>query len=1240
MAAALSDPRHGRGAHPLRHAVVAVLAALILFLHPSEARSQAPIVAKTLLCEASSALCDGNVALLTVPVGLPVYFQVTVDNAGSPAATKVDIDSHLPAGFLLTSVACTTSPGNPGQAVPFGAKLDDLDLPANGILVCRFSGFFGAGSTAQGDISPTVNDNATGPVVSSGWNAQVLLGAIPADLEIVKTVAPASVDLASGSKQVVFTILVTNRGAKDVALNGLLTVMDALRLKAQSVVLNATFLGATCTVHTDAANAGLPISDCLETVPFSPSAVPPPLLVASLTPAHFAGWRYKPPVAGQQPIAGLLRVGDSMELRVTVEIAAVPDAPCIIAANSDGLINVAAIVLGLPSAPGGPGAPLAETGGLLDGNNSASAAVAAQTGATVVDPNCNAKFAPVPPEPPVLTIVKTQITPTPAGGMPWGTAVTYRITIKNVSTNRHVRRIFISDWIREGIGTPPFTATVKVTCPSPTPSVLICTNPQTTSPQTLTGYSDTKQVYKATAWPFAGGLNPNGELVFDVVASYSAPRCDSYPSVNPKPIANTALVTGWIESAVNTGANPKPVTQTLTSTVVTSMAAPPEVCPLTVLKEVDPAPIEFGKPVKYTITFANPSAASQTMGTLVDGIRFIPSPANAPPYAAFLPVGYSYTCTPWPQPSSVTGYPATNPGGAGVTDTKLVTSPPFAQQGVRLIENTAPGGVVFDPGSKLVCVLYVTVQGPPSEDYCSTAQLENFALLDSSALYPPNSLWPKTLPGMSFAVRNDLPRCYDLKLDKTVVPSWTWMGGGPLVWTLKIRNIGPAIAETLNTGPLIRDTFTTIPATLGPVQPTAVVTCPFVPCSILSTQPPPSPNGSFLRIGSMAKNITAVVTYTLKPAPNGTGLVCNRAAGDYAATHPRWYWRRPNAQAAEACAKILAVGSVQIAKVVKDETGSSGIVLPATQSFDVTLHCTYPPDLAGVVIPDVTRTVAASATTLVEHVPVDSQCSVKEAPPSLPAETAKCFPVWQTDYSTSSVTVPHLPAIAPVTVTNILKCRPTTLTIVKTIDRPGHLAPPPDQASFLVNCGPLFMQVVQANTDGTPKTVVVPAPGSCTVTEYVPVSETGNCIYSVTQSPAGAVTLTAGAAVTIKFHNKLVCGSWSINGHSLAIRKLVRINGAAVPVSPALLPFAGTAGFAVEVACTGYPTVRVVLDASRGFVRIVGVYAPGTACSIREVIRANPHACSWVPPYPPNQSATVGGAPVYRDFINSITCPP
>jgi hypothetical protein len=1216
VAAALEAPR-GRGAHPAIRIVLAALA--ILLLAAWAGRAEAQIFASSTLCDTA-----GTCGQQSVAVGQIISYRVTIDNHGGPSA-QVNLAVPLPPGFVLTAVACTTDPGNVAQSYPLSTALAGLDLPADGEVVCSFTGSFQQGSTTDANIAPTLAAVSGGSLGSGVWNAHVDLAAkLPSDLEIVKTGAPASLDLSTGPKQVTYTIRVTNLGSVPLNLRDLLTVQDRLQLGAQSVVLYAKFVSATC--------KSTPPTDCLDPVPSYPNGSPAPVLVASSAPVDFLSWRYPTNLAGYLPAGGVI------ELEVVVEVSQVAGVVCVVALNSDGLQNTASLLLTLPAtAVGGTPTALAETSsiGNPSKNNTSPAWTAVTTGSTVVNPACNAEYA---PKPKALSVLKEQITPTPAGGVPWGSPIEYQITITNVSTNRHVRAIVLSDWVREGIGTPPFRATVvSVTCPFPGANTLICNSPHTYSPQALAGYSDMKKMYDAKGWFIASGLQPGQKLIFRIVLAYSNPGCDSYPGVAGKPIDNIAVVTSWKERDA-VGMTGEVVMTTPAASIVTTQMAGWPACGLKVLKSGPSGPIEFGKPITYKVAFSNPTGQAQTMGTLLDVMRYF-APPGATLYAAQLAITYKFNCFASPA-NSVSGYPANNPSGPGGTDTVFATATDFAQQGVPLIHNGANSPVVFAPNASLQCKIEVIVAKPPESDpNCSTGFLQNAAILDSSALYDRNIAWPpNTVPGMWAEVHNALPRCYDVTVDKTVKPGWTWSGGGPLTWTMSVLNSGSPIGEVVANAPAISDTFSTTPATFGPATVTPGTTgCPLGGCQFAWAPPPANP--SYLRLIKLPKPGTATARFIVNPAPNGTGLICNVAVALPAGIHSGWFWKHPNAKPATSCAKVLETGSIQIGKLVKNNTGGA-IVLPVTASFKLKLVCTYPDDPTGVVIPAVVRSLAATATSLVERIPVGSQCSVEEYPPAVPAGTPSCAPEWTTTYSPSSAVVPKLPAIAGVTATNVLTCRPTKLVIVKTIDSFPNMAPPPALASFLVNCGPLNTQVVQAQTNGKPKTVVVTPPATCTVTEYVPASATGGCIYSVTQTPAGAMTLSAGATLTITFHNDLICGPATVNAETAEISKLVRINGAATPVSPALLPFAGTAGFAVSVKCTGYPAILVVIDASTGFRRSVGVYPAGTQCTFREVARPYPHACNWVSPYPPPQSVTLTGYAARLDIINSITCPP
>jgi len=1240
MRAALVDAPRRRGARSALPMILCGLAALLLILLPARVEAQTIFTVDSTLCDSATSGCG----LVTVPVGQLVHYEITVTSLSGPGTTISISDTFAP-GFIFSGIVCG------GVVQPLAATVSGLSLPAGGTVTCRFIGAFGAGSTTNAMNLVVVRNLANNVEESDSLQSAVDLAApLPSDLSIDKSAAPGAVDLSTGSTTVVFTIRIRNLGQKDVLLRDLLTVQDRLRLMSQSVVLHATFVSAACKVVTAATNVGLPPSDCLDPAPIYPNSSAPPFLVASTAPVDFLAWRYS------QTVPGLLRVGDEMVLEVTVQLSAVPGADCILAPDSDGLINGADIVLTLP-ASGGPATALAESSasGNPSLNNSDEASVDADTGATVVNPHCNAAYG---PEKLPLQIIKIQVTPTPAGGFAWGSVVRYRITVKNVAPGTVVNNIKVADLVQAGVGTPPFTATIiSATCPFPA-WLNICLNQVMANPaaQPIQGYSDIRQMFAArlSIW---GGLSAPHSTSFEVYVRYSDPQCDSYPGVDRKPIHNIGLVTGWTQN-VGTG----PLTQetkTISASVTTLMAPLPK-CPLTVTKKTKALQIHFGMPTTYTVTFTNPDPDHGfTMGTLIDTMRLAANPAGNPlPYALQLPVSYRYTCAVGPGTGTVTGYPQHNPSGPAGSDSVLVTATQLPQQGVRLIQNSGP--VVFEKDSSLVCTVTVTVQRPAESDpYCTTGILENAAILDGSAFYAPNAAWPTgTMPGMWARTRTELPRCLNLVVNKEVKPSWTWQGGGPLTWTMSVLNTGrPLILDQTFTGigPFISDTFSAGPPA-SPVTVTAwTKSCtPIGNCDV-AWQPAPPANPSRLRLKVLPTGHSASAGFTVAQAPAAVGAggeVCNTAQAlmlgpPVLGIANQYYWKHPDPNSntytlrAKACAKVLAVGSIRVTKMVRNNTGSgSGIILPPNHPFDVTVSCTYPPDLTGVVIADVGRTLNGAATTLVEHIPVGSVCTVKEAPPPVPPATLKCVPVWQTGYS-ASVTVPELPAIPVLTVTNTLTCRPSTLLIVKTIDRPGNLAPPPEFVWFLVDCGAPNVWKVKVSTYGIATSVDVPAPVSCTVIEYVPPSETAGGLYTVMQTPPVPVTTVVGGSVKVETHNKL---RYPIGtAFTLLIRKLVRINGVSPPVSPVLLPFASA--FAVEITCAGHPPVRVSLEGIPSptgtvYERAVGPYPPGTQCVIREVSRSAPLGCAWVAPYPAAQSAVIGPVQVVRDVVNSAKCPP
>ena len=246
-----------------------------------------------------------------------------------------------------------------------------------------------------------------------------------------------------------------------------------------SAALNARFLGATCTVV--AANVqSAPASDCLAPAP-SRLAGTGSLLVGSTALQDFAAWRFPANGPGSD---GYLRSGDKMVLEVRVEFTAAR--ACVIAPGADGILETAHIELAVPGVSGGPVTTLAETALPPPAdpatNNSAAIPLKVVTGATQVDPDCNP-----PADTATLQIRKTEVTPTsPAAPLGWAASATngpsarYRVTIFESSPTHRIRNIRLVDIVRQGTGTPSFSAHqaliscngCAITLPSPAAQVL------------------------------------------------------------------------------------------------------------------------------------------------------------------------------------------------------------------------------------------------------------------------------------------------------------------------------------------------------------------------------------------------------------------------------------------------------------------------------------------------------------------------------------------------------------------------------------------------------------------------------------------------------------------------------------------------------------------------------------------------------------------------------------------------
>lgn len=1197
-------PRRG-GAYSVRFAAIAALL-LLLLAWPSSAQAQVGAVTiHKELCDSSGC----NLANLTpgVAPGAAVFYKITLSNP-TGSAVQLDVRDTLPNGFQLVGYACAATVNASTPVIPSTAQplvIPNVSIGANASVECKIAGAFTSAVSSVSNAASTANPGSPSDVtVSNQLNNFVnLTGPQPYNLSIAKTVDLSSVDVSTGPKQVVFTITVTNTGNEDLYLGNLLSVEDKLRLMTNSVVLNASYVSSSCAIVA-APSTSPGVSQCLDTNnPFVPQST---LLVGSPAAADFVRWRYA------TGTLGLLKAQDQIVLTVNVLIAAVPGADCIIAPNSDGLIDNAHIVLTLPSpVPNGPITTLNDNNAA--DNISANVPVSVTTGASVVNPNCNAPFGPPSP---VLKVTKTQITPPQSGGLPWGpNPITYEVEIENISTTGiTVSNLNIADWVVEGVQTPPFTATiVSATCPHPTtvpPANAACLAPVLAPPQSLAGNSDTKQLFGALV---PGPLPPTATFKFRVIVHYSNPQCDSYPGINPKPIHNVGMVTGWTETS--SGNPPVAVTQTVIGAVTTLMAPPPA-CPLVVSKTLNtttPAPVQFGSPIQYTVTYTNPDPNPYTMGTLFDGMRLVRSPSSNPTsYALQLQVDYHYACT---TSTGVTGFPDFNPAdpsGVGIDDVAYVTETQLPQQGVRLIRNLTP--VHFPGNSSLTCTLTAKVHPPnPNDPYCSTGVLDNAAVLDASAFYNPNTPWPvTTTPGMWDSVQVPLPRCYDVLVNKMAAPpKWTWQGG-PLAWTLTVTNRGPPIAGDVK----VTDQLT------PPIFPAESTTCTGAGCAAAWSPSPTTNNPSTLNITALPTlgAVTTIFTQAAAPTSVGPGgKFCNDAAAAVT-TGGNWYWKNQQITHSNDCINIIATGSLVVTKQVINQTG-----LAVGGTYTINVNCTNTnPIYNG---PNTSVVLAAGASATLQHIPLGNSCTIQENPlPAVPPGTRTCaFPFWQTGYSPASPVV-IAGNVTNATVTNRLRCRPVgSLVIKKTTIFPPFAPPAFSTVQFNVNCSPLGPSgafTVPAN--GQLVIANVPIASTCSIVELLPPSTVNGCTWKGTPGPILNVNVSVpNGTVTVKVTNKLVCTG------RIVVRKKTFV--------PAGISMPTAITFSVNCIPGGPFTITAPPN---GLSAPLTVPAP-SVCSVVENVPLAPAGCKWtVVKNPPGTIPVAPGATAIVSFGNTLVCKP
>lgn len=1102
-----------RSAGTVMRLVLALLASLALILWPDRADAQStPVTIGKQLCQGTTC------GVAAVVPGAAVYYKITLTNpTGTPQ--PVTIRDSLPAGFQLVGYGCAAAagPSTPLTASAAQPLVFAATVPAAGSLECVIAGTFAAASGGVNNVAQLI-DSSTQAVLRSSNIVSTYVDPtqpLPTNLTITKSASVPSVDLTYAPQTVTYTFTIANAGSQTVFLGQLLALDDLLSLPGQGVVLNAKFLGATCAVL-PASGSGPP-PDCLNPIPVFQS--PMPLTVFSTTPTPFLRWRYPPGSNGR------LGPGDKIVLTVQVELSRVPGVICILAPNSDGVANLGRLILNMPPTGSGPATALADSN---TADNAATASVSATTGPTLVDPACNAAFQPPPPS---LQIVKIQQSPPVV--YPWPSSISYRITVRNTSTNAslRIRRINVGDWVTAGVGTPSFVARLDAhACSAP---CTVTYTPPGAMP--LAGSGATRQMYGAILVnQSSGGLLPNQFASFTVRIRYSNPGCDSYPGINPKAIPNFGRVLAWDEDVGGTVTH---INQIVQSGVTTRMQMVPP-CPQTVQKTATTNVIRFANPnlstsVNYSVTFSNPGAVPRTVGTLVDLMRIIPFPTGAPPYATQIEVRYMFQC--FVTQGTVTGFPPShNPTNWNIPSVAHIVATPLAQQGVPLIHNSQP--VVFGPNSSLGCTLFVWVLPPdPNDPYCSSAQLENVAMMDMSPFFDVNAAWPNgNPPGMFASVRGDLPRCLNLVVNKDALTTpWTWQGGGPLTWTLHVTNQGAPITAP---GVIVTDTLDP-----GLTVTSANTACVPAGCGYSWAPSPSAGNPSVLGVNALAHSGAEIrTTITVANAPPSIGPggeVCNNAIASLAAL-TQWptghsFWKSTNTLHGSACIPILPTAPLTIVKLVDNQTG---LLLPPSLTFPVAVACTNSnPNFNG---PSTTVTLAAGSSGTIAHVPVGSTCAISETPPAVTVASRNClWPTWSVAYLPgASVTISGGRNSA--TVTNTLVCGPpppATLQfrkwdLVNASLTPRHPLDPtvtpwlPAQSfPVTVTCGANPPVTVILDSSNNYQASISGVAGmTCTFSETPPAFPFGNCHWTALYPQGASVQLMPGLNVR-DVHNRQDC---------------------------------------------------------------------------------------------------------------------
>lgn len=1239
------------------------------------------------------------------PVVTPVYYAVRLDNSAFASAATVDFTETLPAHFTLSAIDCVTPSGAAANHSATGPPSPQVsvDVPPAGEVICLFEGAFdpdGEGAAALNAVSGDVAAQTNHDIGNQP-------SALPGDLEINKSLLWAGatglsgpLNIASGPGQARFQITIKAHHA--VTLTELFRVHDEITGLPDSVPLSVDLVTADCDVL-DAGGAPVNNANCLiETVnqsPIQPWGGGPEL--------PFVTWG----VPDGQTID--LQQDWSIELEFTVEVASHPAFMCQYAPNADGFTNNA--FLGLAGYDG-----LIQDSSQSN-NTSDDVQLDVTTGQTSPCPPGGGGGGLEPP-PQILDIEKLRKLPLdwPQHGtnfsdrlwriimscwefiwnqmFGWGdnipgagfanTNATYYIRITNTSDDALARDIQLTDAVRSGSSTPPFTLQTMaqewlwcppsdlfqsppVQCwaldPAPSPGLILTPGPSRASagagtalappdPAAINGYGDF-----AIAW--RGGLRdlePGESAVLKIEINYSDPWCDASDAQLPKEIENIFVASYTGEGVDDNG---DPITwQGAARGSRTDEIAPPDACDFVVTKTViGENRLRFDEPLTYEVTYTNDMDTAQYVGTVLDSLRIM-----TPGYATGLPMEYQYNCV----ENGVANAPTSNTpttGSAPYTASTLwhVGMP---QQGTRLYD-VAPGQyAIFQPGATLRCTVEIIVQRPPlSANYCLSAvepQIQNTGVMDTSMFYNASLGWPPTEPSDETSwdtVETPAPRCYDLGLTKTPDQSSVGPNGGPVSFTVTLDNGGdPLDFDILEDFGLVLTDDIQPPYDDENVNERTVLADP---CSgaadCVEVTPASGTNEYEFDFDLLPTDQTQFQMSIDGPYTPGESI-CNSALAEFeipADLEGDWYPRRH-------LTHQNSDGALDLAPVCVPVTGELAlekhvdVLAPASQGdipaggYDLQVSCANNV-FAG------SYTLSQGGNQLVTGIPFGAVCTVTETPP---AAGPACW--WEAPSFTpaQTVTIDANANPASMSVDNILSClERDSITINKTLnDHLGMFIGSGIQFEFELDCDAPADWPANAPWTGFPMTVTVdpqgtgtidgvPVDAQCTLIEIAPdlsgYNMPSNCFMTQAINPGSPFVLSQLGSTVFDATNTVTCPAPG----SLRIDKdYVRDTDSVIPddawdqiltlTEPSFdvdctSPGAGVGGLQTIVTL---PVADPVTGSSSA---TVGSIAAGSTCQIDEQPITAPAHCNWQSDYPSGASATIlAGQTATIEVTNTLSC--